>query len=193
MDGLTIKRAMFVQEFLVDLNGTQAAIRSGYAPASANVESCRLLADDRVVAAIQEAMDARAARIGISQDRVAIELAKLGFSNMLDYIDVPDDGDVAVNLTGMTREQAAALSEVTTEEVTTGGGANTQTTKRVKIKLADKRAALVDLGRHLGMFKERVELTGKDGGPVEVESARERIARRIAGIAGAGAKGGDPL
>ncbi len=192
MDGLTIKRAMFVQEFLVDLNGAQAATRAGYAAASAKVESCRLLADEKVVAAIQDAMDARAVRIGISQDRVAVELAKLGFSNMLDYITVPDDGDVAVDLTGMTRDQAAALSEVTTEEVTTGGGSNTQTTKRVKIKLADKRAALVDLGRHLGMFKERVEVTGKDGGPVEVESARERIARRIAGLTAAGPKDGDP-
>ncbi|MGI4802893.1 MAG: terminase small subunit [Janthinobacterium lividum] len=159
-DGLTVKRAMFVQEYLVDLNATQAAIRAGYAADSASVEGCRLLADAKVAAALAEAMEVRAVRIGISQDRIAAELSKLGFSNMLDYLTIPEDGDVSVDLTKLTRDQAAALAEVTTEEVTTGGGDNRQTTKRVKIKLSDKRAALVELGRHVGMFRDKVEHSG---------------------------------
>ena len=55
----------------------------------------------------------------------------------------------------------------------------------MKVKFHDKRAALVDLGKHLGMFKEKVELTGRDGGAIETKdvSARERLASRIAGIA----------
>ena len=191
-EGLTVKRAMFVQEYLVDLNATQAAIRAGYAPDSASVEGCRLLADAKVEAAVQEGMNARAARLAISQDRVAAELGKLGFSNMLDYLSVPEEGDPSIDLTGMTRDQAAALTEFTVEEQTTGRDRDRVTTKRVRIKLADKRAALVDLGRHLGMFKERVELTGKGGGPVEIESARERITRRLAGLAGTGAASVDP-
>jgi phage terminase small subunit len=164
-DGLTVRRAMFVQEYLVDLNATQAAIRSGYAADSASVEGCRLLADARVLIAIQQAMNARAARLGVTQDRIVAELEKLGFSNMMDYISVPEVGDPFVDLSALTRDQAAALTEVTVEEQTSSGR-DPVTTKRVRIKVADKRAALVDLGKHVGMFKDRLEVTGADGAPL---------------------------
>ena len=151
---LTVKRAMFVQEYMVDLNATQAAIRAGYAAESASVEGCRLLADAKVAFAVQSAMETRAARLGITQDRVLAELGKLAFSNMLDYITVPETGDAYVDLTSMTRDQAAALADFTVEEYTEGRGPEARDIKRVKIKLADKRAALVDLGKHLGTFKD---------------------------------------
>jgi phage terminase small subunit len=180
---LTIKRAMFVQEYLVDLNAAQAAIRAGYAVDSASAEGSRLLADVRVSAAIQKAMSDRAERTMVTQDRVVAELAKLGFSNMLDYITVPSSGEPYVDLTAMTRDQAAALADFTVEEQTTSGR-DPVTTKRVKIKLADKRAALVDLGKHLNMFKERVEISGPDGGAVQLEAVRNRLTDRLTKIAG---------
>jgi len=53
--------------------------------------------------------------------------------------------------------------------------------RRVKFKLADKRAALVDLGKHLGLFKDRIEHSGKDGGPVEVKQVSDIEAARLIG------------
>ena len=73
-----------------------------------------------------------------------------------------------VDLSELTREQAAAISEVTVEDYKDGRGEDARDVRKVKFKLSDKRSALVDIGKHLGMFVERKELTGKDGGPIEV-------------------------
>lgn len=106
-------------------------------------------------------------RTQITQDMVIHELAKIGFANMADYMKASDGGDPYLDFSGLTRDQAAALAEVTVEDFTDGRGENARDVKRVKFKLCDKRAALVDIGRHLGMFRDKVELTGRDGGPIE--------------------------
>jgi phage terminase small subunit len=58
---------------------------------------------------------------------------------------------------------------VTVEDYLDGRGEDARKVRRVRFKPADKRGALVDLGKHLGMFKDRIEHSGKDGGPVEVK------------------------
>jgi phage terminase small subunit len=88
---------------------------------------------------------------------------------MQDYMKAGPDGDPYLDFSGLTREQAAALVEVTVEDFKDGRGEDARDVRRVKFKLADKKAALVDIGKHLGMFKERVELGGPDGEPVRVE------------------------
>jgi phage terminase small subunit len=82
------------------------------------------------------------------------ELAKMGFANMQDYMGATDNGDPFLDFSKLTRAQAAALAEVAVEEFVDGRCENARAVKRVKFKLHDKRAALVDLGRHLGMFQE---------------------------------------
>lgn len=64
------RRDAFIQEYIIDLNGTQAAIRAGYAANSASVTAARLLADDKIMVLVQAAMDARAKRTEITQDKV---------------------------------------------------------------------------------------------------------------------------
>lgn len=155
---LTPKIQCFVNEYIVDLNGTQAAIRAGYSARTANVQASQLLAKPNVQAAVQAAMAKREARTEITQDMVLKELAKIGFANMQDYMRVGPDGDPVLDFSALTREQAAALSEVTVEDFVDGRGEDARDVKRVKFKLADKRAALVDIGKHLGMFKERIEV-----------------------------------
>lgn len=76
-DGLTDKQAAFVREYLVDLNATQAAIRSGYAPRSAEVTGSRLLSNDKVASAIQAGMDKRAAKTGITAEKVLADIERL--------------------------------------------------------------------------------------------------------------------
>jgi phage terminase small subunit len=73
------------------------------------------------------------------------------------------DGDPYLHFSGLTRDQAAALAEVTVDDFTDGRGEDAREVRRVRFKLADKRASLVDIGRHLQMFTEKQEITGKDG------------------------------
>jgi phage terminase small subunit len=164
---LNERQRRFVDEYLKDLNATQAAIRAGYSKKTSEQTASRLLSFVKVKEAIAEAMKNREKRTEITQDKVLRELAKIGFANMADYMKAGADGDPYLDFSKLTPDQAAALVEVTVEDFKDGRGEDARDVRRVKFKLADKRAALVDIGKHLGMFKDRVEFTGKDGGPVE--------------------------
>lgn len=161
MAKLTPKQQRFVDEYLVDLNATQAAIRAGYTAKFANTNARKLLQNTTIATAIQDGVDKRLSRTEITQDAVLKELAKIGFANMMDYMSIDKNGDPFVDFSALTRDQAAAISEVVIEEYKEGGGDDAREVKRVKFKLMDKRAALVDIGKHLGMFVER-KLLGND-------------------------------
>lgn len=153
MAKLNTKQAMFVKEYMVDLNATQAAIRAGYAERTAYSQGQRLLKHVEIQAELRRQMKKREARLEITQDMVVNELAKIGFANLGDYVSFTGDGDPFVDVSGMTRDQSAALSEITIDDYMDGRGEDARQVKRVKIKLCDKRSALVDVGKHLGMFK----------------------------------------
>ncbi len=167
------RQRRFVQEYLVDLNATQAAIRSGYSARTAEAQASRLLRNVKVAKAIQQGMDKRANRLEITADKVLQEIAKLAFSNMLDYISVGSDGSSVVDLSGLDRDRAAAIQEVIVEEYMERSGFDedgkptSERVKRVRFKLTDKGANLERLGKHLKLFTEKQEVTGKDGGPID--------------------------
>lgn len=154
---LSPKQQRFVEEYLIDLNATQAAIRAGYSSRTAHSIGEENLRKPELAAAIEAAQKKRSARLEISADRVVQELALIGFSNMQDYMKATDAGDPYLDFSGLTREQAAALAEVTIEDFKDGRGEGARDVRRVKFKLADKRAALVDIGRHLGMFTDKMK------------------------------------
>lgn len=164
---LNERQRRFVDEYLIDLNATKAAIRAGYSAKTARQIGQQNLSKLDIQEAIAEAMKSREKRTEVSQDKVLRELAKIGFANMADYMKAGADGDPYLDFSKLTQDQAAALVEVTVEDFKDGRGEDARDVRRVKFKLADKRAALVDIGKHLGMFKDRVEFTGKGGGPVE--------------------------
>ena len=181
---LTPKQARFVQEYLIDLNAAQAAIRAGYSAKTARVICHENLTKPDIAAAIEKAMAERAERAELTGEMVVDELRKIGFANMADYMKSTPQGDPYLDFSGLTRDQTAALREVTVEDV--GGG------KRVKFKLHDKRAALVDLGRHLGLFDAKHK---QPDAPVEVDvdDMRETILRALDRLAAAQREeGGDP-
>ncbi|WP_203234334.1 terminase small subunit [Burkholderia mayonis] len=78
---LNAREQRYVDEYLLDLNQTQAAIRAGYAPRSAQEQSSRLMTRPEVMRAIQEAKARRAARVEIDQDRVVRELMNIVFAD----------------------------------------------------------------------------------------------------------------
>jgi phage terminase small subunit len=152
-NGFNGKRVRFVQEFIIDLNATQACIRAGYSPKSAHVTGSRLLSDAKVQAAIAEAMKGRAVRTQVTQDQVVRELAKIAFANMNTYATWGPDGVTLECSEDLTPEQAAVVGEVSETKTKDGGS--------IRFKLHDKEKALELLGRHLGMFTDVVKHEGE--------------------------------
>ena len=162
-DGLTGKQRRFAEEYLVDLNGTQAAIRAGYAADSAAVEASRLLRNAKVADAIDAAM---AQRAGVTRTFIIDELAKIARANAGDFVEWGPEGVKWKASSGLSEEQRGAVAEVSQ----TGGS--------IRVKLSDKQAALEKLGRALGMFGDRVVV-----GELMEEAAelRRMLAARRAG------------
>ncbi len=154
---LNSKQQRFVDEYLIDLNATQAAIRAGYSKQTAYSQGQRLLKHVEIAPLIASRKQAHADKLDITAERVLRELALIGFANMADYMRVGPDGDPYLDFSAITRDQAAALTEVTVEDFKDGRGEDAREVRKVKFKLADKRGALVDLGRHLKLFVDVVE------------------------------------
>ncbi len=131
---MTRKQKRFCEEYLIDLNATQAAIRAGYSPNTANEQGARLLANVSIRAYIDKAMAERSKRTGINADRVLRELAKVAFVNAPDVIDL----DKAVVKDGAESDDTATIVGVKVKCSVTETG---QTIER-EIKLADKIRAL---------------------------------------------------
>lgn len=157
---LTAKQKLFVREYLIDLNATQAAIRAGYSVKTAEAIGHENLRKPKIAKEVEKAMSEREQRTEITADRVLKELAKIGFANMSDYTTWGPKGVALKDASTLTLEQAAAISEVS-ETITEAGGS-------IRFKLHDKISALEKIGKHLGMFKDKVELTGEAGGPLQV-------------------------
>lgn len=153
------KQKAFCEEYIKDFNGTQAAIRAGYAKKSAPGQASRLLMNANVSAEVSRLMAERSKRTKIDADRVLEELGKVAFANMSDYITIGADGDPYVDLSALTPDQAAAIGEVTVEDFTEGRGDDARDVRRIKFKLNDKLRALDLVGKHVDVqaFKERVE------------------------------------
>lgn len=146
---MTKKQKRFCEEYLIDLNATQAAIRAGYSPDTAKAIGCENLTKPDIRAHIDRAMAERSRRTGVNADRVVQELAKIAFVNATDVID-PKTATVKEDA---LPEDTAAIQSV---KVKTFGEDGLER----EIKMADKLRALELLGRHLGMFKDKLELSG---------------------------------
>lgn len=149
---LTAKQQRFVDEYLIDLNATQAAIRAGYSPSTANEQGAQNLVKLSISNAINQALAERSRRTGITQDRVLRELAKIAFVNANDVID-PDSATVRQDAADEDLSCIQSV-KVKTSESDTGSSAERE------IKLADKLRALELLGKHLGLFDKKEQNNG---------------------------------
>lgn len=162
---LTPKQKRFVEEYLVDLNATQAATRAGYSGKTARQMGAENLSKPDIQAALRDAMEARSRRTEVTADAVISELAAIAFANMSDYLDWGPNGVALRGKAELTRNQCAALAEIS--ETLTKSGA----TRR--IKLYDKISALEKLGRHLGLFRDSQDPSAKKDEPAETSFAQE--------------------
>nr|DAY66478.1 MAG TPA: Terminase small subunit [Caudoviricetes sp.] len=151
MARLNAKQKRFVDEYLIDLNATQAAIRAGYKKTEyTDTNANKLLENTRIREAIDKAMAERSKRTGINQDRVIQELARIAFVNPQNVINA-EDGSVREDA---TEDDLACIQAV---KVKTMSGDKGYSEER-EVRLNDKMKALELLGKHLGMFTDKVEL-----------------------------------
>lgn len=150
MAKLTEKQRRFVAEYLIDLNATQAAIRAGYSVKTAKDIGSQNLAKLNISQAIAERMAERSKRTGVNQDRVVLELAKIAFINAADVI----DSDDATIKAGATADDTAAIQSVKVKVIPTKEGEGVER----EIRLNDKLKALELLGKHLGMWNDKLDV-----------------------------------
>ena len=168
MSRLTAKQQRFVDEYLIDLNASQAAIRAGYSENRASEIGYQLLQKTTVQKYIQKRKDDRMERTEITQDMVLRELAAIAFADATDYVNVvmkpflTEGGDevflpdVAITETGeLTPVQKKAIAGIK------------QGKNGIELKLNDKTRALELLGKHLGMFTENIQVNGSLNNPFE--------------------------
>lgn len=150
MAKLTVKQQRFINEYLIDLNATQAAIRAGYSVKTANEQGAQNLAKLSIQQAISEKMAERSRRTGVNQDRVVLELAKIAFVKITDVVD----------LEGRIREDAneddlACIESMKYKE----SESDTSSSVGREVKISSKLKALELLGKHLGMWNDKLDVS----------------------------------
>lgn len=157
---LTPKQKRFCEEYVIDLNGTQAAIRAGYSKKSAQQTASANMLKPVVQAYIQSLADKRSERTQINADNVLTEIAKLAFSDIRKMF--VNTGHI-IPIHDIDDETAAAIQSC--EVVVRPSGEYDDEGKPEvehvhKFKMADKGQNLERLGRHLKLFTDRLELDG---------------------------------
>lgn len=147
---LTRKQQLFVEEYLIDLNATQAAIRAGYSVDSARDIGCENLTKPNIQEAIAKEMAERSKRLGINQDRVVLELAKIALVKITDIVD-PDTGEIRKDASD---DDLACVESIKYKHSDTDMGYSEER----EIKIASKLKALELLGKHLGMWNDKFDV-----------------------------------
>ena len=156
---LTPKQQRFVDEYLIDLNATQAAIRAGYSEDSAQQMGSENLSKPVIASAIAEAQAARAKRVQVDADEVLRELMRVGFSDAWNYVQDADGRLALVESAPDDATRAVASVKHKTRTIPQKQGAPV-VEHTVEYRLWDKNTALANLGRHLGLFKDKVTVDG---------------------------------
>ncbi len=172
---LTPKQSRFVDEYLVDLNATQAAVRAGYSAKTANEQGARLLAKASVQAAVQSRMKQREQRTQVDADYVIKRLQEI---DQMDVFDILNDDMSLKPISQWPRTWRLSISGIDLSELVMGGESEQDRTVRLlkKIKWPDKVKNLELLGRHFGIFNDKLDVSGQVSVVDRILMARKRAA-----------------
>ena len=163
MDVLPVKHATFVSEYLVDYNGGAAAVAAGFSKKTSYVQASRLLRNAKIRQAINEGQRLRSLRLGITADRIAVELANIAFADLRDIVSI-EGGQMRVKDTAeLTRQQSAAISEIS------------ETNSGLRVRMHSKVAALENLGKQLGLI-DQVPVTQITTTEIVIRTREESLA-----------------
>lgn len=151
-DGLTDKQRRFVEEYPIDFNATQAAIRAGYSEKTAYSIGHENLNKPEIQSAIAERVTKIAEKVEITQERILQEYARIGFSDIRKTL---TPGGNLLNPNDWDDDTAAAIAgvEVVTRQLHTDDEDGPKIEYTHKIKTWDKPKALDAMAKHLGMFE----------------------------------------
>lgn len=170
---LSKRQLAFIREYLKDFNGTRAARASGFRGSSAPQYAYDLLKKPQVQAALAAALAEIAGKTGITAERVIRELGVVAFADLKDYLDIdPDTGCVRAKGWEQIPEDASrALAAITEDRSIREDARGEQTIlfSKVTFKMNDKLRALELLGKYFLLFRERIEHSGIDGGPIRFD------------------------
>jgi len=146
----------FAEQYLICMNATKAYLKvyPDSSRESANANACRLMKTSGISEEIKRLRKERSERCAIEADDVIKELKLLAYSDMDDYVEFGPAGVTLKEMSEMPTEMTRAIVEVSHNFTSEGGGS-------IKFKLADKRPALVDIGKHLGMFVDKIDHSGE--------------------------------
>lgn len=162
---MTEKQKIFADEYLIDLNATRAykvaypRVKSDETAAAA----ARLLRNVKVAAYVEKRMQDRQKRTEITQDMVLQELAAIAFANATDFAQIVNNRVILTNTADLSEGQMKAIAGIKK-------GKN-----GIELKLNDKEKALELLGRHLGMFKDRIEVSGLDDEKAKLDDILQQM------------------
>ena len=184
------KRDCFCQEYIIDNNGYKAAVRAKYSEKTAMVQASQLLSLLNVQQRIAELRAIRQERTNVTQDRVVRELAMLGFSDLANYITI-DKLTGAIQAKGfedMPPGESRALKSIKEDRAIKedADGKGVTVYDKVSFTMHDKIRALEILAKHLGMLVERHEMTGDEGGPIQIQYVLVKPKKRKRGGDGKG-------
>ena len=156
---LTPKQQRFCEEYLIDLNGTQAAIRAGYSEKTAEVQGSRLLSNAKVKEYLQGKMDNRSERTEINSDRV---LEEIGHSAFIDPAKYFDESGHLLQIHDMPEDVRRSISTI---KVRRERGDIDEDGKQLwdtitELKVNDKTKNLELYGKHLKLFTDKLEVDG---------------------------------
>lgn len=141
---LTPKQQRFVDEYLIDLNATQAAIRAGYSPKTAKEQGARLLSKANIQAEIQKRQRKTEAKLEISQERIIQELASIAFANGADFAEVVEVSGLELQTVKFkATEKLPAEKRAAIASIKSGSSG-------MEVKTYDKLKAMELLGKYLG-------------------------------------------
>jgi len=167
---LTHRQRQFALAYAEDPqhNGTRAALSAGCPKTSADVMASRWLKNSGIQKLVEEFLCGIAQKHELSASKVVEELCKIAFANIADDIQIDGAGDACVNLSGLTRDQAAALLEIRTESRSRRRSrGRARNNRSLHIKLADKVRSLELLGKYLKLFDNKLN-RGNGVDPVRV-------------------------
>ena len=168
---LSAKKTRFIEEYLVDLNASAAILRAGYQSKNPDVDGYKLLVNPSIQKELQKAMDERSKRTGITADRVLKEIASIADDDISNYLDfrtekvqvgIEDNIPIYEYKTIADLKDSRTINTKNISEISIGKDG------QFKFKLYCRDEALVNLGKHLKLFTEKLEIGNPDGKPFEV-------------------------
>lgn len=159
---LTLKEQLFVKHYVKTRNATESAKLAGYSEDTAGVIGSENLKKPYIQDAVNKQIRMIEEKVDISTEMIISELKKVAMANITEIASWKDGSVSFTPSEDLDEDATASIQEVSSQATEFG--------QNMKVKLYDKIRALELLGKHLKMFSEKVEVSGPDGKPIEIQS-----------------------